>query len=67
MGSSTGGPSATWPRFPFLMNENHPTPSRRFFGAGQVANVIAGFIGWILAHLVITHWPSLKELVRGLF
>jgi|688.fasta_scaffold97617_4 uncharacterized membrane protein YeaQ/YmgE (transglycosylase-associated protein family) len=49
------------------MNENHPTPSRRFFGAGQVANVIAGFIGWILAHLVITHWPSLKELVRDLF
>jgi hypothetical protein len=49
------------------MQDNHPTPSRRFFGPVQLINVIAGFIGWILAHLLITHWASLKEMVRSLF
>lgn len=49
------------------MNDNQPTPSRRLFGPVQLVNVLAGFIGWILAHLLITNWASLKEAVRGLF
>ena len=49
------------------MKDHQPIPSRRVFGPVQLANVIAGFIGWILAHLLITHWASLKEMARSLF
>lgn len=49
------------------MNETQPPTARRFLNAKNLATVISCFIGWILAHLLITNWPALKEAVRSLF
>ncbi len=66
--SLTASSPPLYPLTPFFsMNEPHPSTARRFLNARNFGTLISGFIGWILAHLLISNWADLKDMVRNLF